>query len=97
MIRGLALAYLGRREEAIREGERGMELLPISRDAYTAAYDLHQVVRIYAILGEREKALDRLEELLRIPYYLSSGWISIDPNFARLRGHPRFEKLVHSS
>ncbi len=96
VIRGLALAYLGRREEAIREGERGMELLSISKDAYTAAYNLHQVIRIYVVLGEREKALDRLEQLLRIPYYLSPGWLSIDPNFDRLRGHPRFEKLLHN-
>ena len=94
VIRGLALAYLGRRDEAIREGEIGMELLPISRDAYTAAYNLHQVVRIYILSGKKEKALDRLEELLHIPYYLSPGWISIDPNFAPLRGHPRFERLL---
>ena len=94
VLRGLALAYLGRRDEAIREGERGMELLPISRDAYSASYNQHQLVRIYMVLGEREKALDLLEPLLRIPYYVSPGWLAIDPNFASLKGHPRFEKLL---
>ncbi len=96
ILRGLALAYLGRRDEAIRSGERGVALLPISRDAYTGAYLQHQLVRIYTILGEREKALDQLEPLLQVPYYLSAGWLAIDPNFAPLKGHPRFEKLLRT-
>ena len=91
---GLALAYLGRRDEAIREGQRALELVPASRDAYSSRYTQHQVVRIYMILGEREKALDLLEPLLRTPYYLSPKWLAIDPNFSPLEGHPRFEKLL---
>jgi serine/threonine protein kinase/tetratricopeptide (TPR) repeat protein len=94
MMRGLALAYLGRRDEAIRQGERGVALLPISRDAYSGPYIQHQLVRIYLVLGEKEKALDLLEPLLRVPYYLSPAWLAIDPNFDSLKGHPRFEKLL---
>jgi serine/threonine protein kinase/Flp pilus assembly protein TadD len=94
VMRGLALAYMGRREEAVREGERCMALLPLSRDAYTAAYNQHQLVRIYMILGEKAKALDKLEPLLSVPYFLSPGWLRIDPNFDPLRGEPRFEKLA---
>jgi len=45
-------------------------------------------------LGEPDKALDRLEPLLPIPYYLSPGGLRIDPTFALLRGNPRFERLV---
>jgi eukaryotic-like serine/threonine-protein kinase len=91
---GLALAYLGRKAEAIREGRRAVELLPISRDASTGTYIQHQLVRIYLLVGEPEKALDQLEPLLRIPYYLSPGWLRIDPTFDPLRKNPRFMKLV---
>ena len=94
VLRGLALAYLGRKEEAISEGERGVALMPISRDSYTGAYNQHQLVRIYLRVGEPEKALDQLEPLLKVPYILSSGWLKIDPTFAPLRGNPRFERLV---
>ena len=49
------------------------------------------------LVGEPEKALDRLEPLLKIPYYLSPGWLNIDPNFDSLRQNPRFQKLVAGS
>ena len=91
---GLALAYLGRKATAIQEGERGVALLPITKDAYVGPYIQHQLARIYLLVGEPEKALDQLEPLLKIPYYLSPGWLKIDPNFAPLRGNPRFERLV---
>jgi eukaryotic-like serine/threonine-protein kinase len=94
VFRGLALAYLGRKAEAISEGERGVALWPIARDAYQGAYLQHQLVRIYLLVGEPAKALDQLEPLLKIPYYLSPGWLRIDPTFAPLKGNGRFERLV---
>ena len=94
VFRGLALAYLGRKAEAIAEGKRGVALFPISRDAYLGAYLQHQLARIYLLVGEPEKALDELEPLLTMPYYLSPGWLRIDPTFAPLKGNPRFERLV---
>jgi serine/threonine protein kinase/tetratricopeptide (TPR) repeat protein len=94
VLHGLSLAYLGRREEAIREGERAVAVMPISKDAYSSPYIQHQLVRIYMILGDKEKALDYLEPLLKIPYYLTPKWLAIDPNFAPLKGDPRFEKLL---
>jgi hypothetical protein len=46
------------------------------------------------LVGEPEKALDQLEPLLKIPHWLSPGWLKIDPNFDPLRKYPRFQKLV---
>jgi TolB-like protein/tetratricopeptide (TPR) repeat protein len=94
VLLGLALAYLGRREEAIREGQRAVAIDPVSKDAILGPYFQHELVRIYMIVGEPEKALDQLEPLLKIPYFLSPGWLKIDPNFDPLRKNPRFQKLV---
>src|ERR1017187_3542309 len=91
---GLALAYLGKKDEAVREGERAVALLPVTKDAYLGPYLQHQLARIYILVGEPEKALDHLEPLLKIPYLLSPGWLRIDPNFEPLRKNPRFEKLA---
>jgi serine/threonine-protein kinase len=94
VIAGLQLAYLGRKDEAIAEGQRALALSPISKDAVNGPYYQHQMARIYLEVGEPEKALDLLEPLLRMPYYLSPGWLRIDPTFAPLKGNPRFEKLI---
>jgi TolB-like protein/Flp pilus assembly protein TadD len=91
---GLALAYLGRGEDAIREGLRAVEILPLTKDAYNGPYDLHQLVRIYILAGQQEKALDSLERLLQTQYAVSRAWLAIDPNFDPLRKNPRFQKLV---
>jgi hypothetical protein len=69
-------------------------LVPISKNASDGAYNQHQLARIYILLGNQELALDQLEPLLTIPYFLSPGWLRFDPTFAPLRGNPRFERLV---
>ena len=71
-----------------------MALLPIAKDAYLGPYIQLQLVRIYTLVGEPEKALDQLEPLLKIPYVLSPAWLKIDPNFDSLRKNPRFQRLV---
>jgi tetratricopeptide (TPR) repeat protein len=94
---GLALAYLGRKADAVREGLRAVELAPISQDALNGPYIQHQLVRIYLLVGEPEKALDQLEPLLRIPYTLSPAWLRIDPTFDPIRKNPRFRKLAEGT
>ena len=94
MFLGVAHAYLGQRTEAVREGERGLALLPVADDAYLGPYIQHQLARIYLRVGEAEKALDQLEPLLNIPYFLSPGWLRIDPEWASLRESQRFQSLV---
>jgi serine/threonine-protein kinase len=97
VLLGVALAYLGRKADAIREGERGLALAPITKDAYGGPYNQLQLVRIYILTGEPEKAIDLLEPLLRMPFYVSPGWLKIDPNFDPLRKTPRFQKLVEGT
>jgi eukaryotic-like serine/threonine-protein kinase len=91
---GLALAYAGRFHEGIREGERGTALLSLAKDGYNGPYFQHLLVRIYLLAGKRDKALDLLEPLLKVPYYLSPKWLQIDPAFASLRAEPRFQRLA---
>jgi tetratricopeptide (TPR) repeat protein len=91
----LMLAYLNRKEDAIREGKRSLSLPPtLGSDTL---YFQHQLARIYIEVGEPAKALDLLGSLLRAPYALSPAWLKIDPNFNALHGNPRFEQLVAGS
>lgn len=90
----IALAYLGRAREAVAEGTRAATIVPLASDGYNGPYFQHQRVRIYLLAGEIGKALDLLEPLLAKPYFLSAGWLRIDPTFAGLRGNPRFERLA---
>jgi tetratricopeptide (TPR) repeat protein len=96
-VHGVALAYLGRYPEAIRDGERAAELLPAKRDAYFGPYIEHLLVRTYLLAGEQERALDQLEPLLAMPYTLTPAWLRIDPMFDAVRKHPRFQRLVQET
>jgi eukaryotic-like serine/threonine-protein kinase len=96
-ILGLTLALLGRKAAAIAEGRRGVELVPISRDATFGSYLQLQLARIYMIVGEPELAMDQLEPLLEMPHYISRGWLRIDPTWSRLKDNPRFRKLVEGT
>lgn len=93
-ILGYRLALASRKADAIREGELAVARIPISKDAFAGPYYQFYLVRSYLLLGEPEKALDRLEPLLKIPFILSKDWLKIDPTFDSLRGNPRFQKLV---
>jgi tetratricopeptide (TPR) repeat protein len=91
---GLALAGLGRAEEAVREGERGVMLRPPDKDAMEGPSLVANLARIDVLAGRQDSAIDQLEAVLSHPGPLSRGWLRIDPNFAPLRGNPRFKQLV---
>jgi serine/threonine-protein kinase len=93
---GVVLAYLGRKADAVREGQRAADMMPVSR-GYPGRYMQLQLVRIYILGGDWDLALDQLEPLLRMPFYLSPGWLRIDPTFDPLRSNPRFRKLVDAT
>ena len=57
----------------------------------------HLLVRVNIPNGEQERALDVLEPLLKQPYFLSPGWLKVDPTFDPLRNNPRFKRLVEEA
>jgi len=91
---GQALALLGRNEEAVIVGERGAEIMPISTDAMDGSYQAIGLAKIYCRVGETDKALDLIEELLSIPCDFSVGLLRLDPVWDPLRDHPRFQALL---
>jgi serine/threonine-protein kinase len=91
---GHALAILARKEEAVRAGERAVELMPISKDALDGSDQVIELAKIYTRVGETEKALDLIDELLSIPCELSVGLLRLDPAWDPLRDDPRFQALL---
>jgi tetratricopeptide (TPR) repeat protein len=92
---GIAYAGLGRKQEAIEEGRKGVELLPVSKEAERGYYGEWDLARIYTMVGEYDAALDRLGYLLSIPGELTPAWLRIDPTWDPLRGHLRFQRVLN--
>jgi serine/threonine protein kinase/Flp pilus assembly protein TadD len=88
---GIALAFLGRKAEAIRAGQRAVALR--GDDGFQGPNLHHFLARIYQMTGEPVKAIEELEYLLRVPYLVSPGWLRADPTLETLRSHPRFQRL----
>ena len=93
---GVIDAGLSRKEEAIREGLHGCELLPISKDAVDGADLSINLAQIYAWSGEKERATEQIALVERTPNLLSYGLLKLHPYWDSLRGDPRFEKIVAS-
>jgi len=96
---GLAYAYLGRKEDAIREGRRAVNLTPVSKDAYGGPFYVHYLAWIYAVVGEYEEAINQLEYLMSIVAgeSISVAMLRMDPSWDPLREHPRFRRLVEEN
>ena len=93
---GLILAGLGRKEEAIKEGKRAVELLPEAQDALDGPEVAVVLAQIYAWTGEHDQAFELLDHLLQVPNSLTVPILKVDPVWDPLRNDPRFEKLVAS-
>jgi hypothetical protein len=89
-------AGLGQKEDALREGRRAVDLLPVTKDALNGAEILYFYAVICAWMGERDLALEQLGILAKIPGGVSHGEIRLDPFWDPLRGDPRFEAIVAS-
>ena len=87
-------AALGRKDEAILEGQRATDLFPVAKDAIIAPSVLCRVAAIYARVGERDRALELLERLVPVPNALSYGELKLEPAWDSLRSDPRFQQLL---
>ena len=93
---GLIDAGLGRKDDALREGRRAVELVPIANDAIDGPDLILNLAVIYAWTGEKDLAIKELAEAARIPSTLTYGWLRLHPDWDALRGDPRFENIVAS-
>ncbi len=91
---GIALAGVGRREDALRAGLKAVELLPIEKEAWRGSFRLIDLAQIYAMIGEEDKSIDLLEKLLSIPCELSVQSLRYDPSWIPLKNNKRFQKLI---
>jgi serine/threonine-protein kinase len=91
---GLALAGLGRRQEALREARWLQQSVVYREDAYQGPHVAEARARILAQAGDVDAALDEIEQLLAGPGFLSVHTLRLDPRWDPIREHPRFQALV---
>ncbi len=87
-------AGLGRKEEAIREALRAVDLMPIAKDSLMGPMWVANLALVYAWTGERDRALEQLEIVATIPAGPSYGDLKFNPCWDSLRDDPRFDKIV---
>jgi tetratricopeptide (TPR) repeat protein len=92
----IALAGLGRKDEAIRKGKEGVAILPVTKEAIRGANREHELAMAYALVGEHELALDRLEHIPPFSSVPTYGDLKLNPVWDPLRELPRFKKLLAS-
>jgi tetratricopeptide (TPR) repeat protein len=93
-VLGLIDAGLGRKDEALREGRRAAELLPVKKDAVFGPSMIAYLAMIAAWVGDKDLACEQLATVDRSPGHVSYGQLKLLPFWDPLRGDPRFEKIV---
>jgi serine/threonine-protein kinase len=91
---GIAYAGLGRKEEALKEAQRGADLLPVEREAWRGTHRLRALAQVSMMVGEEDRALDLLQRLLTIPSEISKELLRVDPTWRALHGSKRFQALL---
>jgi tetratricopeptide (TPR) repeat protein len=95
-VLGLIDAALGRKEEALREGRRAIELLPVKKDSVNGAHMIEFFAIICAWVGEKDLAFQQLKIATEIPGTLTYGQLKLHPFWDPLRDDSRLEKIVAS-
>jgi hypothetical protein len=91
---GLVYAGLGRRDEAMREGRRAVELVPVTKDTWYGVDMLRSLAVVYATLGEADSTVAQLRTLLEVPSWISVPLLQADPTWDPVRRHPGFRELL---
>jgi serine/threonine protein kinase/tetratricopeptide (TPR) repeat protein len=91
---GIAYAGLGRKEDAITEGNLAVKL--VSNYAVIYPFHIEELARIYVMVGQHDEAIEKLEHLMSIPNPFSIHSLRLDPAWDPLRNHPRFKKLIET-
>src|SRR6266545_1953179 len=95
-VLGLIDAGLGRKEEAVREGRRAVELLPVEKDARVGKAIVKYLAIIAAWVGDKDLACEQLAIAVRPPSFVSYGNLKLQPFWDPLRDEPCFEEIVAS-
>jgi serine/threonine protein kinase/Tfp pilus assembly protein PilF len=93
-VLGLIEALLGHKEQAIRDGRRALELLPLTADSINGEILIEHLAIIYAWTGEKDLAFSQLTIAARVPGDLNYGELRLYPGWDPLRNDPRFEEIV---
>lgn len=91
---GIAYAGIGQKTDAVKEGKRAVDLLPMTVDAIYGIPYATDLITIYTMLGEFDHAIDQLEYLLTVPSWLSITWFDWDIRFEPLKTHPKYQELI---
>jgi TolB-like protein/Flp pilus assembly protein TadD len=87
-------ALLGHKDDAISEGERAVELLPVSKDAVDGPLVAMNLAVVYAWADHPDLAFQQLDILSKVPYGLFYNHLKLEPYFDPLRKDPRYDKLL---
>ena len=91
---GVAAARAGRPAEAVRAGQRAVELLPATDDAASGPFLQPYLAQIYVLTGALDQAIATLRPLLTLPSWITPAELTADPLWAPLREHPGFAALM---
>ena len=93
---GMIHAALGNKKAALREAHQVLAVVPVSKDAVGWPAAMESVALIYAYAGKVDDAIAEVDEIVKVPGYLSYGKLKCDPLWDPLRNDPRFQKILAS-
>jgi Tetratricopeptide repeat. len=91
---GIALALLGRNDEALQAARRAVELMPTSKDAWMGLRRIEDLAFVDALAARTDEAIEHLGVLLSRSGEMTPHVLRLDPRWDPLRKNPKFESLL---